>query len=240
MKTWWLVASLALLLTACGGAWSILQGERLPGEVVARPEVQTPIERTRDDFTLGMTQDEALTQFTAGIQQHTLTVLPSTALPLDHPEALREQWLTHVPPRAFFLQGFTEGEFSDRQSNQEIAQKFAISVPFKSQTTQSMTLNFYQEKLFKIDVVPLTHHAAVQEAFKGTYGVPYTPLPGVEEWRDRTTLLRILKPGRTPQNSTLFYIDRPLYTRLRQDAGTIKRSFEDEEHRRKRALPQQG
>ena len=83
MKTWGLVASMALLLTACGGAWSILQGERLPGEVAARPEVQTPIARTIDDFTLGMAQEEALARFASGIQQHTLTVLARTDMPLD-------------------------------------------------------------------------------------------------------------------------------------------------------------
>src|SRR5438093_3193273 len=69
VKTLGLVASLVLLLTACGGAWSILQGERLPGEVAARPEVQTPIERTIDNFTLGMAQEEALAQFATGLQQ---------------------------------------------------------------------------------------------------------------------------------------------------------------------------
>jgi len=240
VKTLGLVASIVLLLTACGGAWSIFRGERLPGEVAARPEVQTPIERTIDNFTLGMAQEEALAQFAAGLQQHTLTVLSRTAMPLDRLEALQERWITHVPPRAFFTQGFTEGEFTDRHSNQEIAQKFAVSVAFKSQTTQSMTLNFYQAKLFKIDVVPLTQYAVVQQTFKGTYGLPNTPLPGVEEWRDRITLLRVLKPGRLLKDSILFYIDRLLYTRLRRDAGAIKRALEDEGHRRKSTLLQQG
>jgi len=240
MKTWLLVAAVALFLSACGGAWSIVSGERLPGEVPGQPEVQTPIDRTMDDFTLGMAQEEALARFASGLQQHTLTVLSRADLPLDRLESLQERWLTHVPPRAFFIQGFTEGEFTDRQSNQEIAQKFAVSVAFKSQTTKSMTLNFYQAKLFKIDVVPLTPYTVVQQAFKGTYGIPHTPLPGVEEWKDRTTLLRVLKPGRTLKESILFYIDRPLYTRLRRDAGAIKRALEDEEHRRKSTLPKQG
>src|ERR1044071_5130682 len=90
MKMCLLIAVVALFLTACGGAWAILQGERRPGEVAAPPEVQTPIERTQDDFTLGMTQDEALARFAAGLQQHTLTVLSRTGLVLDRPEALRE------------------------------------------------------------------------------------------------------------------------------------------------------
>ena len=81
MKTWWLSAALALCLTACG-AWSILSGERLPGEAAGQPEVQTPITRTMDDFTLGMAQEEALAQFASGLQQHTLTVLSRTDLPL--------------------------------------------------------------------------------------------------------------------------------------------------------------
>ncbi len=240
VKTLGLVASVVLCLTACGGAWSIFRGERLPGEVVARPEVQTPIERTIDNFALGMAQEEAFAQFAAGIQQHTLTVLSRVPMPLDRLEALQERWITHVPPRAFFTQGFTEGEFTDRHSNEEIAQKFAVSVTFKSQTTQSLTLNFYQAKLFKIDVVPLAQYAVVQQAFKETYGIPHTPLPGVEEWRDRITLLRVLKPGRFLKDSMLFYIDRPLYTRLRRDAGAIKHALEDEEHRHKSTLQQQG
>lgn len=240
MKIWLLIAAFASCLMACGGAWSMLTGERLPGEVTGQPEVQTPITRTLDDFTLGMAQEEALARFAAGLQQHTLTVLSRTDMPLERLELLQERWITHVPPRAFFTQGFTEGEFTDRQSNQKIAQKFAVSIAFKSQTTKSMTLNFYQAKLFKIDVVPLTQYTGVQQAFTGTYGIPHTPLPGVEEWRDRTTLLRLLKPGRTLQDSVLFYIDRPLYTRLRRDAGAIKRAREDEEHRRKSTPPPQG
>ena len=234
-----LVVVVALCLTACG-AWSIVSGERLPGEAVAPPEVQTPITRTMEAFTLGMAQEEAWAQFAAGLQQHTLTVLSSADLPLDDPEALQERWITRVPPRAFFTHGFTEGEFADRQSNQEIAQKFAVSVAFKSQTTKAITLNFYQAQLFKIDVVPLTPYTVVQQAFKGTFGIPHTPLPGVAEWKDRATLLRVLKPGRTLTDGVVCYIDRPLYTRLRRDAGAIKRALEDEEHHRKNTPPKQG
>ena len=239
MKTSLLVTVVALLLTACGGGWSIVRGDRMPGEVAVRHEAQTPIARTIEAFTLGMTKEEALMLLASGLQQHHLTVLSPAGVRLDSLASLQEEWLAHVPPQAFFIKGFTEGEFADRESNGKIAQAFEVSVEFKSETAKSIALNFYQAKLFKIDVIPLTPYDGMRQALRDRYGVPNTPLRRVDEWMDQTTMLRVLKPGLSLQESVLFYIDRPLYARLRREAAAIKRALVDEEHRRKGALPKQ-
>jgi len=236
MKMLLLVTAVTFLLTACG-VLSVLWGDRLPGDVAERHEVQTPLERTIADFTLGMAQEEALMLLDSGIQQHTLTVLPGVGMRPDRPESLQERWIAHVPPHAFSTKGFTDGEFIDRQSNNEIAKKFEVSVDFKSNTTKSVTLHFYQAKLFKIDIVPLEQYAVMYKVLQDKYGLPNTPLPRVDEWIDKTTMVRVLKPGLSMKEGIFFYIDRPLYTLLRREAAALKRALQDEEHRRKRTVP---
>src|SRR2546421_12366644 len=108
MQTLWLVTLVALLLTACSGALPIVLGNRMPGEVAVRHEVQTPIERTIADFTLGMAKEEALMVLASGLQQHHLTVLSPAGMHLDSLASLQEEWIAHVPPHAFFTKGFTE------------------------------------------------------------------------------------------------------------------------------------
>jgi hypothetical protein len=239
MKMLLLVPIVALLLTACGGALSIVRGDRMPGEVVVPHEAQTPIARSIAAFTLGMTKEEALMVLASGLQQHSLTALSPDGMRLDSLAALQEGWIAHMPPQAFFTKGFTEGEFADRESNNEITKTFEVSVEFKSETTKSITLNFYHAKLFKIDVIPLTPYNGVRQGLQGQYGVPNTPLRRIDEWIDQTTILRVLKPGLSLHEGVLFYIDRPLYALLRREAAAIKRALVDEEHRRKNALPKQ-
>ncbi len=75
MKTLLLVAPVGLLLMACGDLASGRRVEKLPVDVAVPHEAQAPIERTIENFTLGMEKDEAFALFASAIKQENFTLL---------------------------------------------------------------------------------------------------------------------------------------------------------------------
>jgi hypothetical protein len=93
-----------------------------------------------------------------------------------------------------------EGEIDVKEMYEKIEQ-LEKSLMFKSNMTRSIRLNFYKNKLYKIDINPLEEYDVMYKALLGKYEqskevyvkTSEYPLFRLYEWRYRETTLRICK-----------------------------------------------
>jgi hypothetical protein len=210
----------------------------LSGLYAVAPAAEQPITRTVENFSLGMPQDQAFAVLLSGIKQHHFTLLDTAQTPSSE---LRER-LEHSPMDAgghlwiapqtadvlYTLNAllFDAPEFKDPVVNIALSAQVEQSLAWSSPTAQSMYLVLYQSHVFGIFVLPLaayesTKHDCVTKygpsqasIYHKSYGFAFVQ---GDQWSDAQTMLTL-----TVDNG-LFYVDRTLYTRLKEEAaGMLK------------------
>ena len=197
-----------------------------------------PIPRSVERFTLGMPKDQAFAVLLAGIKQHHFTLddtaqTPSPELrerleqtPMD---AGGQRWITPQSADVLYTLNaflFDVQEFKDPVVNIALSAQVAQSLSWSSPTAQSMYLVLYQSKVFGIFVLPLAAYESTKQDCVTKYGPSqasiYHKSYGFafvqgDQWSDAQTMLTL-----TVDNG-LFYVDRTLYTRLKEEAaGMLK------------------
>ena len=210
----------------------------LSGLCAVTHAAEQTITRTVEKFTLGMPKDQAFAVLLAGIKQHHFTLDATAQTP--SPE-LRER-VEHTPMDAgghlwiapqstdvlYTLNAFLfdAPEFKDPVVNIALSARVEQSLAWSSPAAQSMYLVLYQAKVFGIFVLPLAAYESTKQDCLTKYGLAqasiYHKSYGFafvqgDQWSDAQTTLTL-----TVDNG-LFYVDRPLYTRLQEEAaGMLK------------------
>jgi hypothetical protein len=214
-------------------AWFFLSGLC----AVAHAAEQT-ITRTVEHFTLGMPKEQALTVLLSGIKQHQFTLVETAQIPsselmerVEHTpmDSVGHLWLAPQSADVLYTLNallFDAQEFKDPLVNIALSAKVEQSLFWISPTTQSMYLVLYQSKVFGIFVLPLAAYEITKQDCVTKYGPAQTSiyhknygLAFVQgnQWSDAQTILTL-----TVDNG-LFYVDRTLYTLLKEEAaGMLK------------------
>jgi hypothetical protein len=197
-----------------------------------------PIPRSVERFTLGMPKDQAFAVLLAGIKQHHFTLddtaqTPSPELrerleqtPMD---AGGQRWITPQSADVLYTLNallFDAPEFKDPVVNIALSAQVEQSLSWSSPTAQSMYLVLYHSQVFGIFVLPLAAYESTKQDCVTKYGPSqasiYHKSYGFafvqgDQWSDAQTMLTL-----TVDNG-LFYVDRTLYTRLKEEAaGMLK------------------
>jgi hypothetical protein len=196
------------------------------------------IPRSVERFTLGMPKDQAFAVLLAGIQQHHFTLEDTAQTPspelmerLEHTpmDAGGQRWLAPQSADVLYTLNallFDAPEFKDPVVNIALSAQVEQSLAWSSPTAQSMYLVLYQSKVFGIFVLPLAAYEITKQDCVTKYGPSkasiYHKSYGFafvqgDQWSDAQTMLTL-----TVDNG-LFYVDRALYTLLKEEAaGTLK------------------
>jgi hypothetical protein len=185
-----------------------------------------------------MPKDQALAVFLSGIKQHHFTLVDTAQTPsselrerFEHTprDAVGHLWITPQSADVLYTLNallFDAQEFKDPVVNIALSAKVDQSLPWSSPTTQSMYLVLYQSKVFGIFVMPHVPYETMKTDLVTKYGPSqasiYHKSYGFafvqgDQWSDAQTTLTL-----TVDNG-LFYVDRPLYTLLKEEAaGMLK------------------
>ena len=196
------------------------------------------ITRSVERFTLGMPKDQAFAVLLAGIQQHHFTLDDTAQTPspelrerLEHTplDAGGHLWLAPQSADVLYTLNallFDAQEFKDPVVNIALSAQVEQSLAWSSPTAQSMYLVLYQSHVFGIFVLPLAAYESTKQECVTKYGPSqasiYHKSYGFafvqgDQWSDAHTILTL-----TVDNG-LFYVDRTLYTRLKEEAaGMLK------------------
>src|SRR6266446_5093841 len=210
----------------------------LSGLYALTSAAEQTITRTVEEFTLGMPKDQAFAVLLAGLKQHQLTLVDQTQPPspelMEHLEhhpmdAVGPLWIAPQSADVLYTLNallFDVQEFKDPGVNIALAAQVEQSLSWSSPTAQSMYLVLYQGHVFGIFVLPRAAYEITKKDCVTKYGPSqasiYHKSYGFafvqgDQWSDAQTMLTL-----TVDNG-LFYVDRTLYTLLKEEAaGMLK------------------
>ena len=210
----------------------------LSGLCAVAHAAEQPITRTVENFTLGMSQEQAFAVLLAGIKQHHFTLMETAQTPsstlmerLEHPsmDAVGPLWLAPQSADVLYTLNaflFDAQEFKDPIVNIALSAQVAQSLAWSSPTAQSMSLLLSASHVFGIFVVPQVPYETMKKDLFTKYGPSqasiYHKSYGFafvqgDQWSDAHTILTLTI------DNTLFYADRAFYARLQAEAaGMLK------------------
>jgi len=218
--------------------WVVFSCVFLSGLCPLTHAAEQSIARTVENFTLGMPKDQAFAVLLAGMKQHQLTLEDQAQTPspelmerLEHNsmDAVGQPWVAPQSSDIIYTINallFDAQEFKDPVVNIALSAQVEQSLSWSSPTAQSMSLVLYQAHVFGIFVVPRASYETMKHDVFATYGPSqasiYHKSYGFafvqgDQWRDAHTILTL-----TVDNG-LFYGDRALYARLKEEAAGMGR-----------------
>ena len=218
--------------------WVVLSCLLFSGLCAVVHAAEQTITRTVEHFTLGMPKDQAFAVWLAGIKQHHFTLVDTAQTPspelmerVEHTpmDAGGQLWIAPQSADVLYTLNallFDAQEFKDPVVNIALSAQVEQSLAWSSPTAQSMYLILYQSHVFGIFVLPLASYESTKNDCVTQYGPSqasiYHKSYGFafvqgDQWSDAQTMLTL-----TVDNG-LFYVDRALYTRLKEEAaGMLK------------------
>ena len=220
--------------------WVVLSYLLLSGLCALTHAAEQSITRTVEDFTLGMPKDQAFAVFLSGIKQHHLTLVDTAQTPSHElmerlepnpMDAVGPPWVAPQSADVIYTINallFDAQEFKDPVVNIALSAQVEQSLSWSSPTAQSMYLVLYQSQVFGIFVLPRASYETMKHDVFATYGPSqasiYHKSYGFafvqgDQWSDAHTMLTL-----TVDNG-LFYVDRALYARLKEEAASLLRGL---------------